>query len=646
MPTDCPSDSTLKAFATLGPVRATDAALLAHLMDCAGCQSRVDGLAATLDLPTPPPPALATSDAASAEADEYRSLAHRIVRGLRGALENGQGFGAGRYRVKGSLGVGGMGEVFEAVDTRLGRRVAIKTIRGEHFSPDTLKRLEAEASALADLAHPGIVRVHEWGTHRGLPFLAMEFIDGETLSARLRRGPLAPADAARLARQVALALEHVHASGLLHRDLKPSNLILEPAGQPATGDSVDDAREGKSWRPRLIDFGLTKRLEGAGEMSRTGGLLGTPAYMSPEQAGDKIDLLGPRSDLYSLGAVLYQCLTGQPPFPSDSEANTLQMIRHVDPPHPRLFNRRIPRDLETICLKCLRKEPAGRYPSAAALADDLGRFLASKPILARPAGPVERLWSWARRNRRLAAALAGLALALLVLVGVLGVYGWREARLHRLAEDEAARANALVGENARVYARTANDMAMAASSLALTAGNFQDQRILGHYQNLQAAYSQLLENFAGNPSLADRYPETLAEMCFHQGRMCENLGDRIGAAAADKRMLLELRKVANPTDASLEWQVTVVVRLASDAVAAKRPDEAVDLLRSVWDQSRQLPPQRFQPGTPRWHLVENVAHFLSGILANELKDNPGADTVQRQLAELKEKVQAQAKGPG
>ncbi|MCE2806704.1 MAG: serine/threonine protein kinase, partial [Gemmataceae bacterium] len=226
-------------------------------------------------------------------------------------------------------------------------------------------------------------------------------------------------------------------AGILHRDIKPSNIVLEPATDPAAPGALPDSGEGKSWRPRLIDFGLTKRLDTGVDYSRPGSPLGTPVYMPPEQVENRQDQIGPRSDLYSLGAVLYHCLTGQPPFPSDSEANTLQMVRQVDPPNPRLFNRGIPRDLETICLKCLRKQPAGRYATAADLAGDLGRFLEGRPILARPAGRVERLWRWARRNRKLATALAGLALALLVLVGVLGVYGWREARLHRLAEEEA-----------------------------------------------------------------------------------------------------------------------------------------------------------------------------------------------------------------
>jgi len=629
----CPTESEIRAFVTTDGDGPGHDALVRHFLDCHACQAVMDRMSPPLPAPDGNGPIVSPE------------IGRQILRGVRGALATDGSLADGRFRIVRALGVGGMGEVFEAVDTRLDRRVALKTVRAERFSPDALHRLETEARALAALDHPGIVRVHEWGGQPGLPYLAMEFVDGQTLSARLRRGPMAPVDAARLTRWLAQALGHAHQAGILHRDIKPSNIVLEPATDPAAPGALPDSGEGKSWRPRLIDFGLTKRLDTGVDYSRPGSPLGTPVYMPPEQVENRQDQIGPRSDLYTLGAVLYHCLTGQPPFPSDSEANTLQMVRQVDPPNPRLFNRGIPRDLETICLKCLCKQPAGRYATAADLAADLGRFLEGRPILARPAGRVERLWGWARRNRKLATALAGLALALLVLVGVLGVYGWREARLHRLAEEEAARANALLEENVRVYARSANELALAASSLAQSPRPVQDPRILGRYQKLQAAYSRMLGDFAGNPGLADRFPETLAEMYYHQARMSEDLGDRAGAIVSDKQMLAVLETVENPRDGSLERELSVAIKLATEAAVGKRPDEAVGLLRKVWDNRRQLAAGRFQPGTPQWLLMENIPMILSGVLANELKDHQAAETVQRQLAELREKVEAKGKGP-
>ena len=484
--------------------------------------------------------------------------------------------------------------MFEAEDVKLGRRVAIKTIRGERFSGDALKRLEAEARALAELSHPGIVRVHEWGELRGLPFLAMEYVDGETLSGRLKRGPLAPADAAVLAQQLARALEHVHTRGLLHRDVKPSNIVLEPAGESAGDGVVLDSLEGKRWKPRLIDFGLTKRQEAAEELSRAGGLVGTPAYVSPEQAEGRVDLVGPRSDLYGLGAVLYHCLTGQPPFPPTTDANTLQMIRHVEPPNPRLFNRGIARDLETVCLKCLRKEPARRYQTAGELADDLGRFLAGRPIVARAVSRVEKLWRWAGRNRKLASALAAVAGLLLAVACLSTWYAWREARLLAMAEAEASRANGLVEDALAGFKTAAKGFLLTGFNLReVDSGAIQESVAREVRKDLAASLRKLVEDFRKNPELVQRHPDWLVELLYARSILAKDAEDTAGEAEADQQLLEILAGIEKLPRLLVTMELEVALKAGDRSVLAGKMSESLALWQGVWFRHLNLPDDGF-----------------------------------------------------
>jgi serine/threonine-protein kinase len=305
------------------------------------------------------------------------------------------------YEVEAVLGRGGMGIVFRARHLRLGRLVALKmALAGAYAEPRERGRLQREAEAEARLRHPNIVQLYDVGEHEGRLYFTMEFVEGGSLSRKLAGQPQPAGPAAELVATLARAMQLAHASGIIHRDLKPANILLTADGTP-----------------KIADFGLARRGEGGPELTVTGARLGTPSYMAPEQALGKASAIGPAVDVYALGAVLYELLTGRPPFHAETAAETQRQVIAEEPAPPSRLNAKVPRDLETICLKCLHKAPEGRYGSAEALAEDLQRFLRGEPIAARPAGPLERAGKWVRRHPTASALLTAILLLVLLVAG-------------------------------------------------------------------------------------------------------------------------------------------------------------------------------------------------------------------------------------
>ena len=301
----------------------------------------------------------------------------------------------GDYEIRRELGRGGMGVVYEARQVSLNRPVALKMVRaGLLAGDDELRRFQNEAEAVALLDHPGIVPVYEVGAHDSQHYFSMKLVPGGSLVPLMPRYRDDPRAAARLVAEAAEAVAHAHARGILHRDLKPANILVDDQG-----------------RPHVTDFGLAKKVEADVELTQSGAILGTPAYMSPEQASGRRGAVTTASDVYGLGAVLYALLTGRAPFGGDSVVETIDAVRNRPPEPPRQLNAALPRDLETICLRCLEKDPRRRYPTAQALADDLRAWLDSRPIAARRVGPAERAWLWCRRRPAVAALSAAVALA-------------------------------------------------------------------------------------------------------------------------------------------------------------------------------------------------------------------------------------------
>lgn len=437
------------------------------------------------------------------------------------------------YEILSELGRGSMGVVYTARQTNLHRLVALKMPLAGAQAADELRRFRTEAEAAAALQHPNIIQIFEIGAQDGRPFFTMELVEGGSLDHKLSRRPWEPHDAAALVETLAGAVHYANTRGILHRDLKPSNILFTPAGLPKIGD-----------------FGLAKRMDASPRVTGTGVILGTPSYMAPEQV-EPGKGVSPATDVYSLGAILYETLTGRPPFQAATGLDTMLQVLSLDPIAPSTLTAGVPRDLETICLKCLEKSPSNRYPTAEALRDELGRFLRDEPVHARPPGAVGRWVKWMRRKPTVAAlsGVAVLSALALAVVAALGLWAMTDLVDERAEESHS---HEVLNETERVL------------SLAKDAETGQRGYLL-----------------TGDPRYLEPYNEAIADI--------EQSLDRLQRMTADnprqQKALQDLRVTIKDKLTELQTTIDLRQRLGFEAaLKVVKTDEGKDQM----DQARSL----------------------------------------------------------
>jgi eukaryotic-like serine/threonine-protein kinase len=517
----------------------------------------------------------------------------------------------GDYELIEEIARGGMGVVYRARQKNLGREVAIKLLlHGALASGQDVERFRAEASAAASLKHPNIVSIHEVGECEGQHYFSMDLIAGRDLAAITQDGPLPARQSAEVVALVAVAVQHAHDHGVLHRDLKPSNILMDAEGQP-----------------HVTDFGLARRLEDAASLTQTGSLLGTPGYMAPEQAAGKTSRIDARSDVYGLGAVLYHVLTARAPFTGESATDILRQVVEQEPVAPKLLNPNIPRDLETICLKCLNKEPGQRYADARAVAEDLGRFLRHEPILARPIGRLGRLARWA--HRKPVVASLGAAVLLLTLAGAIGsIFYVRNIELARRSE---------AAQRVRAEDRQREGEQLINFMLGDLADRLQP---VGRLDVLESTISQVDQFYAKMP--ADQMtPESrhaqakalyqFADIRSAQGRLAESVTNYDRAIQQYTNLL-----AAYPTN--LDWQFELTRTWNDLGISYARQGDYTNALAAL-DQSLSLREHliQLQPTNTWWLGAYGVTAMNLGQTCRHLNrlDQAGsflqkAETVFRQ----------------
>jgi serine/threonine protein kinase/tetratricopeptide (TPR) repeat protein len=509
------------------------------------------------------------------------------------------------YEIHGVLGKGGMGIVYKARQRGLKRIVALKMIRRDDASDSDLARFRLEAEAVAQLQHPNIVQVYEVGEDGGRPFLSLEYVDGGSLKEKLGGEPQPVLHAAQLVELLAWAMSVAHRQGIVHRDLKPANVLLVGRREGSTELRHDTTIlvEDLYGTPKISDFGLAKRLEEDGGQTRSGAILGTPNYMAPEQAQGRGKEVGPLADQYALGAILYEMLTGRPPLVGATILETLEQVRTQEPVPPSRLQPKVPRDLETICLKCLQKDPEKRYADCAALADDLRRFVAGEPILARPISKTERFWRWCRRNPRVAALTGSvLALLLIVLAGLI-VFNIKLTDLNgQLTVEKTA------AEEAQHKAEQKEKEAKSQRLVALdTLGDLVTNVVraigqLGGQQDLQKKLLKVainsLRRVSDNPdakiSLKD---STLAAAHFQLGGLCLQVGESELAAQEYREAvaIYALQVHDDPGDARLRANYAIAL-IQLGYLALKQEGEAAAARSFFLRASEQL--ARLEQGGP------------------------------------------------
>jgi len=419
MPPDssCPSSSEIDAFLAMDDSFNLQSAIFLHIENCPHCMAYI-----------------------AAQAGDplgLNSAGHHDFSDMAGPNAAGHSIPGpipchlGDYQVLRQLGQGGMGVVYEGLDTVLNRPVALKVLNLNKLSTETIERIEREAVVQSRLSHPNIVPIYEFRKSGNRPFIVMELVEGQTLSQTLQNKPVSPRKAALILASLARTIGYAHRMGVVHRDLKPSNVLV--TGELSENESAD------SWSLKIIDFGLSKWLEGDDQqITLSTSIVGTPAYLAPELTHSGAGQVGPLADIYALGVILYECLVGRLPFVAENALQTMDLIRNLEPVAPAVLQPALPRDLNTICLKCLEKDPVKRYSTALELAEELDRYLGGFPIKARPLGPLALGLRWCGRNRSLAKALAAAAALLMILIFGSIYFGYSQAQL-RLAAEQSDR---------------------------------------------------------------------------------------------------------------------------------------------------------------------------------------------------------------
>jgi serine/threonine protein kinase/tetratricopeptide (TPR) repeat protein len=590
-------------------------------------------------------PREAPSTGAGRAVTAERSRAHPVITG---------------YEILDEIGRGGMGVVYRARHLGLNRVVALKMVRaGPHAAPEELRRFRGEAELVAGLQHPNITQIYDVGEHEGLPFFSLEYVSGGSLAQRLAGRPQEFRAAAALIETLAHAVHYAHEHGVVHRDLKPANVLLEGPGFRVRGSGEEEIQasamlrgyalnpEPRTLNPKITDFGLAKRLAPDAALTGSGALIGTPQYMAPEQAAGHSRAIGPATDVYALGVILYEMITGRPPFGTPSIVETLEQVRSQEPVAPGHLIPKLPRDLETICLKCLQKDPAHRYPDAAALAGDLRRYLAGESIVARPVGQAVRLARWCRRKPAIASLAAALVLA--SLGGVIGIAGqWRRAE-RNLTDAKQQRSEA--EENfLQAWRAVDNYFTQVSESKLLDVPGLQPLRKELLEDALQY-YQAFIEKRRDDPKLRAE----LALSYLRVGMITDEIGSKDQALTVleeASRLWTDLVD-QQPTDASVQAELARTEhRLATVLLSLTRTDEAFELLersRSRWQALTEsqrdngefvagLATAWIERGTVlplRGAQPEEITEALDtarGLLEGLVRDQPSNSRAQAELA--------------
>jgi tetratricopeptide (TPR) repeat protein len=612
--------------------------------------------------------------AAAAAGGEPGSAAPQAVAAPAAAADGAGPLIAG-YDILEEVGRGGMGVVYKAWQKSLGRLVALKMLRaGERVGADVLSRFRREAAVVAQLHHPHIVQIYEVGEQDGRPFFVLEFVLEGSLDRRIRGMPQPPREAAALVEVLARAVHAVHRQGIVHRDLKPSNILVQIADGSVPAGKQDEHTPDRpapgnlqSVIPKITDFGLAKHVDRETGTTASGAILGTPCYMAPEQASAKES--GAAADIYALGAMLYELLTGRPPFWGDSPLATLMQVTSQEPGPPRRLQPTVPRDLETICLKCLEKEPKRRYASAADLADDLGRWQRGEPVRARPIGPWRRAVKWARRRPALAGLMAAVVLGLLASAAG-GLWHYQQMST---ALDTAEKQRDEARKNLRLAWTVTDDMLMVGRHwFRMTEGNPSFQRRQDILRRALESHEAFIRTFGDDPALrrdviraylliADIH-EMLgrfgdAETALHQAldlaqRLRANQSDDslLATQAAIHRQLRDLYlrwekperaaqaaqaaeqllrdylhwALAHRADAGSEYQLALTcLKLGEQLRQRRRPEEALSwYTQAITELEAVLNKERSDPKTTTFGLVQRKEYLRDAHVgrADTLRD--------------------------